>query len=186
MTDMILASGSPRRKALLEQIGLTFSVQSVDIDETPKVGELPSEYVTRMAYEKSIAAQQAFGLQPIIITADTIGQLDNHILVKPIDKADAFSMWQRMSGNTHDVITAICVAQGATRLQAQVITKVEFIALSEDMMQTYWDTGEPADKAGGYGIQGRGAAWVKRIHGSYPNVVGLPLVETLELIKKLA
>lgn len=185
MSSIILASGSPRRKDLLEQVGLTFTVKSVDIDETPFPNESATDYVVRMAYEKSVAAQAAFGTEPVIITADTIGQVGGTILVKPKNQEDAFTMWQRMSGRTHDVITAVCVACGQKHLQTQVTTQVEFISLTHEMMQAYWDTGEPADKAGGYGIQGRGAAWVKRIDGSYPNVVGLPLVETLQLIDEL-
>lgn len=186
---IILASGSPRRKDLLEQVGLTFSVRSVDIDETPHAHESAPDYVMRMAYEKSVAAQSEFAYlsdkPATIITADTIGQLDGEVLVKPRDKDDAFAIWQRMSGRSHEVITAVCVLRGDARLQAQVTTKVEFVTLTPQMMQAYWETGEPADKAGGYGIQGRGAAWVRRICGSYPNVVGLPLVETLELLDAL-
>lgn len=184
-SPLILASGSPRRKQLLQQVGLDVVVEAVPIDETPRDQETARDYVQRMALEKSIAAQRQHDVDCIVITADTIGCVDECILVKPRDKADAFRMWQQMSGREHCVMTAVCVAKGDIRLSACVSTSVAFVTLTSDMMESYWQTGEPADKAGGYAIQGRGAAWVTAIHGSYPNVVGLPLVETLALLKQV-
>lgn len=182
---IILASTSPRRRDLLKQVGVDFVVCGVDIDETPKQNEDAPTYVARMAYEKSLVAQANLRANDIIITADTIGHINGHILTKPNDKADAFAMWQQMSDNTHEVITAVCVNLGDVRLSQQVITKVKFIALDNQAMSDYWATGEPVDKAGAYAIQGKGAAWVKAIYGSYANVVGLPLVETLAMIKQV-
>lgn len=208
---IILASTSPRRSQLLAQVGVSFVVQPISIDETPQVQsgkpEAAKTYVQRMAYEKSVAAQAAYGQDSIIITADTIGSMGSSgsmssmgnasnmsggnemesgsqevILVKPKDFADAKRMWQRMSGTSHQVMTAVCVAFQGRVQQALVSTDVTFVTLTDDMMTSYWQTGEPADKAGAYAIQGRGAAWVKAIKGSYANVVGLPVVETLAMI----
>lgn len=206
---VILASTSPRRSQLLAQVGVSFVVQPISIDETPQVQsgkpEAAKTYVQRMAYEKSVAAQAAYGQDSIIITADTIGRMGSIdsmssmgnannisndsesgsqevILVKPKDFADAKRMWQRMSGTSHQVMTAVCVAFQGRVQQALVSTDVTFVTLTDDMMTSYWQTGEPADKAGAYAIQGRGAAWVKAIKGSYANVVGLPVVETLAMI----
>lgn len=215
---ILLASGSPRRSELLACAQLSFSTMSVDIDETPLTDELPTAYIKRMVKSKSIAAIKQLNLQlkadtsednsttttsePIIIlTADTIGVLADGktVLVKPVDREHAYSMWQQMSANTHQVWTAVHAVKaqlayddkGLEQWQAvaeqQIIesTDVSFVPLTTDMMANYWDSGEPADKAGGYGIQGLAAAWVTRINGSYTNVVGLPLAQTLALIDQL-
>ena len=219
--DIILASGSPRRRELLSRAQLEFTVISVDIDETPYRDESPKDYIVRMVVAKAEAATaklntqsknneaqapKSFPSQPIILlTSDTIGVLPDGktVLVKPSNREDAYHMWQQMSDNTHEVWTAV----QATKLslqpkhpnqadserilkvinQQQILerTEVTFVALTKEMMSEYWDSGEPADKAGGYGIQGLGAAWVSRINGSYTNVVGLPLAQTLALIKDM-
>ena len=215
--DIVLASGSPRRRELLERAQLDFTILSVDIDETPLDNESPTDYIERMVATKADAAIQQLSdtsqadhdnlTSPfIILTSDTIGVLSDGktVLVKPIDREHAYSMWQRMSDNVHEVWTAV----QATQVQLlpkverspseptqclQIInqqriterTEVTFIPLTTQMMSDYWDSGEPADKAGGYGIQGLGAAWVSRINGSYTNVVGLPLAQTLALIKEM-
>ena len=214
--ELILASGSPRRHELLTRAQLDFTVMSVDIDETPHVGEAPKDYIERMVATKAEAAlkelnknlkknQTDLPESIIILTADTIGVLADGktVLVKPDNRKDAYRMWQQMSDNIHEVWTAVQATQVSLSSKAandlnhepvlQVVnqqqiterTEVTFIALSTEMMSNYWDTGEPADKAGGYGIQGLGAAWVSRINGSYTNVVGLPLAQTLALINDM-
>ena len=194
---IILASTSPRRRELLQQVAVAHTCVSLNIDERQQPQELALDYIQRMVSQK---AQAALGSLPdninqaVIITADTIGVLANGtVLQKPTDFADACVMWQQMSASTHQVWTAVQVSrvepveskrQLVWQKQTPVATAVTFIELNHDMMQRYWQSGEPADKAGGYAIQGLGAAWVKTINGSYSNVVGLPLVETLQLIEE--
>ena len=219
--DIILASGSPRRRELLSRAQLEFTVISVDIDETPYQHESPKDYILRMVAAKAEVAtvelnrqlknndaqsNKSIISQPIILlTSDTIGVLPDGktVLVKPNNREDAYHMWQQMSDSTHEVWTAVQATQLSlpskhldkfdteqvwkTINQQQIIerTEVTFVALTKEMMNKYWNSGEPADKAGGYGIQGLGAAWVSRINGSYTNVVGLPLAQTLALIKEM-
>ena len=214
--DIILASGSPRRRELLERAQLEFSTLSVDVDETKHDDESPTDYIERMVATKAEAAIQqlasrlktdksCFSDSLIILTSDTIGVLADGqtVLVKPVDREHAYSMWQQMSDNVHEVWTAVQathvslsskVANSSTHEPVfQIInqqriterTEVTFIALTAEMMSNYWESGEPADKAGGYGIQGLGAIWVSRINGSYTNVVGLPLPQTLALIQNV-
>jgi len=189
---LILASSSPRRRELLAQIGVQFEVQSTDIDETPLVGEQASSYVVRMAREKAMACisllqeTQAF----TIVGADTSVIVDDEILGKPADYCSAKEMLLRLSGREHQVMTSVCVAtynNGVTTkdpvINTQlVVTDVRFRPLSENQIQAYWDSGEPQDKAGAYGIQGFGVVFVESIKGSYSAVVGLPLAETAELL----
>lgn len=207
--DIILASGSPRRRELLTSAQLDFQVISVNIDESVLTNESPQDYIQRMVASKANAAIKQLELdyqhhQPelyrssdsfIMLTADTIGVLPdgNTVLVKPEDRAHAYDMWQQMSDNTHQVWTAVqatLVIKDHESLvatwQQQIIerTAVSFVPLTPTMMRDYWDSGEPADKAGAYGIQGLAAAWVTHINGSYTNVVGLPLAQTLALINK--
>ena len=219
--DIILASGSPRRRELLNRAQLEFTVISVDIDETPYQDESPKDYIVRMVAAKAEAAMVQLNRQlknndahlyqlllskPIILlTSDTIGVLPDGktVLVKPNNREDAYRMWQQMSDSTHEVWTAVQATQLSLQPkrsdefnneqvwqiinQQQIIerTEVTFVVLTPEMMSDYWDSGEPVDKAGGYGIQGLGAAWVSRINGSYTNVVGLPLAQTLALIKEM-
>ena len=219
--NIILASGSPRRRELLARAQLDFRVLSVDIDESLQDNEAPKDYIERMVATKAAAAieqlNDALELDEIvasdanesiiILTSDTIGVLPDGktVLVKPTDRDHAYSMWQQMSDNVHEVWTAVQATQlqllpkpaehhtsGSTRAfhlidQQQITerTEVAFVPLTIKMMSDYWESGEPADKAGGYGIQGLGAAWVSRINGSYTNVVGLPLAQTLALIKAM-
>ncbi|OLF35907.1 MULTISPECIES: Maf family protein [unclassified Psychrobacter] len=214
--NIILASGSPRRRKLLTDAKLKLNIMSVDIDETPNDNESPKKYIQRMIAAKANAAivqlktnyqNEAFesyqsATSVIILTADTIGVLpDGHtVLVKPTDRAHAYHMWQQMSDSIHQVWTAVqatlvSFAGKEKELddrplkvvwQKQIIesTDVTFVPLTQDMMRDYWNSGEPADKAGGYAIQGLAAAWVTRINGSYTNVVGLPLAQTLALIEE--
>lgn len=192
---IFLASTSPRRHALLNQVNIVHGQLAVAIDETQYPDETPIDYIERMVMQKAVGALAVMHddhQQALVITADTIGVLrSGAVLQKPNDYQEAVAMWQQMSDDQHQVWTAVQVSlvgyqDGQLVLLDQqrqtVKTEVNFVKLTEPMMADYWATGEPHDKAGGYAIQGQGAAWVKSIHGSYSNVVGLPLVETIELI----
>ncbi|MDO4896883.1 MAG: Maf family protein [Moraxella sp.] len=183
---IILASTSPRRRELFEKLGLPFMIKSVAIDESLQTDELPHDYVMRMVTAKADKACENVS-SAIVITADTIGVLGNEILTKPTNKAHAFAMWDKLSGKTHKIWTAVCasvVKDGQIVFQKiiKVGTDVCFIDLTDRQKEQYWATGEPTDKAGAYAIQGGAMAWVNTINGSYTNVVGLPLAETAELI----
>ena len=180
---IILASQSPRRQELLRQIGVGFTVQVADIDESVLVQESVDDYVLRVAKLKAahIAKQHA---DAIVIAADTTVTLNQHILTKSIDRADAFRMWTLLSNTHHLVKTCVVVTYKGQVWCDTVSTKVHMKELTTSEMEWYWNTGEPKDKAGAYAIQGLAGAWVKSIEGSYSNVVGLPLYETMELIKQ--
>lgn len=181
---IILASQSPRRKELLEQVGLEFVVQSADIDESILAHEQVDAYVLRVATAKA----QAIAVNnpnALVIAADTTVTIDGEILAKPLDYADALKMWTQLSGRLHQVKTTVVIAYTSLVWHVTVTTQVNFKDLTQDEMFAYWQTGEPQDKAGGYAIQGRAAAWVKSIEGSYSNVVGLPLYETLQLLEQI-
>lgn len=180
---LVLASASPRRRELLAQIGVPFSVAPVDIDETPLVDESARDYVLRLAQEKALAGFQCTEGHPVL-GSDTTVTVDGHILGKPCDRSDAISMLQRLSGRTHQVMTAIALATVNGVYARVVTTQVTFRVLSIEECERYWDTEEPCDKAGGYGIQGLGAVFVTNIQGSYTGVVGLPLCETAELLTR--
>lgn len=179
-TSLVLASGSPRRATLLRQCGLEFEVRRPDIDETPLPGEAPTDYVARLSSEKAIVVT---GPNEIVIAADTTVDLDGAILEKPTDHADAVRMLASLSGRTHLTHTGVTVVGSLSASTRVVTTAVTFIDLTDDMIQWYVGTGEPADKAGAYAIQGGAAAFVERIEGSVSNVVGLPLAETLKLVR---
>jgi septum formation protein len=184
MPHLILASASPRRRELLEQIGVRFDCRPVDICEDPLPQESAHAYVTRLAKEKALAGLARAGEGAVVLGSDTTVAIDDHILAKPVDEDDAVAMLMRLSGRWHQVLTAVALA-GADRVeQCCVVTKVKFIELDESRCRRYWRTGEPCDKAGAYGIQGFGAVFVKAIHGSYSAVVGLPLMETAELLQR--
>ncbi len=196
MQLLILASSSPRRKELLQQIGLDFTVQVADIDETPHAGEAALAYVERMARTKAQAVSRELkplhtGESRYILAADTIGVLDGEILIKPLDREDFGRMMGRMSGCTHQVITSVSVARQAAGTDAteqrliSVTTDVRFKVLEADEIEAYWQSSEPLDKAGGYGIQSKGALFVEGIQGSYSNVVGLPLQESAALLQEM-
>lgn len=182
---MILASGSPRRRELLQQVGVAFEVRVFEIDESSLPNENPVDYVLRLAQAKARAAQAHLPTDCVVIAADTTVTIGGQILGKPVDQADAFAMWRLLSGQTHQVYTAVAVGCGERLLSTVVATAVQMLPLSDQQMQAYWDSGEPLGKAGGYAIQGRAAAFIPRIEGSYSNVVGLPLVETLQLIQQI-
>ena len=180
---IVLASSSPRRRELLQQIGVPFRIQVQAVDETPLPAELPGDYVARLALEKARAVAV---LNPgeVVLGSDTTGVLDHQILVKPEDEADSRRMLQAMSGRTHQVLTAVALVQDAREVVQVVRTDVTFCTLTPEQIDAYIATGEPADKAGAYGIQGMGAVLVAGIHGSYSNVVGLPLTETAALLRE--
>ncbi|NNC04371.1 septum formation inhibitor Maf [Corallococcus exiguus] len=179
----VLASASPRRKDLLAQLGLRFTVAAADIDETPMAGEIASDYVLRLAVEKArtVATRHP---DAWVLAADTTVALGSELLGKPRDAAEARRMIARLSGRVHEVFTGIAVA-GRARDAQVVRTQVTFRTLSPDEIDWYADTGEPLDKAGAYAIQGKGGFLVQGIDGSHSNVVGLPLGETLALLQRV-
>ena len=182
-STLILASASPRRSELLTQLGVDFRVHPADIDESLLKGEAPGDYVVRMACEKAETVARLYaGHDCAILAADTTVVIDGDVLGKPCDHRDGLAMLARLSGRTHEVITAICIAGGGEAASAQVTTEVQFASLSTAVCEAYLATDEPWDKAGAYGIQGLAGAFVLRIDGSYSNVVGLPLHETWQLL----
>lgn len=189
---LYLASTSPRRRELLTQIGVRFDVLRVDVNEDPLPAESALDYVQRLAAEKAAAGLQLLrqrDLDGAVLGADTTGLLDGRILVKPVDRHDAIRMLLEMSGRTHEVLTGVALAfgggaSGDSLLVACSRTAVTFRSIDAAEASAYWDTGEPADKAGAYGIQGFGAVFVESIAGSYTGVVGLPLFETAQLLRQ--
>ncbi|WP_460147935.1 Maf family protein [Pseudomonas sp. S2_A02] len=184
MKQLYLASGSPRRRELLTQIGVSFSVISADIDETPLPEESPSAYVERLARGKAEAGHGTVVSDAdfCVLGADTAVVLDGKILGKPVGEADACAMLMLLSGREHEVLTAIAVRDGERCESLVVRSLVRFRNIDHDEAAAYWASGEPGDKAGGYGIQGLGAVFVAGLNGSYSAVVGLPLCETCELL----
>lgn len=180
---LYLASTSPRRRELLQQLGLAFSVVNVEVDESRRPGEHPREYVARLAAEKA-AAGVAQVRDGVVIAADTSVVVGEAVLGKPGSLAEAVLMWQTLSGRAHEVLTGVAVANAAGSMVQVVSTRVHFRPVSAAEMQAYWASGEPQDKAGGYAIQGRGAIFVTGIEGSYSNVVGLPLAETADMLAR--
>ena len=181
--QIILASASPRRKELLDQINVSYRVYPVDLDETPWPDEAPLDYVQRVAAEKSAACKAQLNTEMPVLAADTAVILGSVIMGKPKDKADAMAMLTQLSGKTHQVYSAISL-RGREHGQAVSITEVTFRCLTEQEILAYWNSGEPFDKAGSYAIQGRGGVFIESIKGSFSGVVGLPLFETAELLSK--
>ena len=181
---LLLASRSPRRADLLRTLGVEFRLVDVEVDETPGRHEAPDAYVRRLAREKARAGQAAAPAASLpVLAADTTVVLDGEILGKPVDDADARAMLARLAGRPHEVLTGVAVLDGRGLLVDTVVaTRVRFRALTPAEIAAYVASGEPLDKAGAYGIQGLGGALVERIEGSYSNVVGLPLAETLALL----
>jgi septum formation protein len=179
--QIILASASPRRSALLDQIGVRYRVKPVDVDETPLLNETPEAYVRRVASEKALLAARldAGGLP--VLAADTAVIVDGEILGKPQHRDDALAMLGKLSGRTHQVYSAVSL-HAQQHWQALSVTDVTFRDIGEREMQAYWQSGEPRDKAGAYAIQGLGAVFVQSISGSFSGVVGLPLFETAALL----
>jgi len=181
-----LASNSPRRAQLLEQIDISFSRVNASIVEKLQEGESASDYVLRLALQK---AQAGFDNSPKdrpVLGADTIVIIDDHILEKPVDQRHAQKMLLQLSQATHQVFTAVAMVNNDLSKTVLVKTEVTFKALSKQEIENYWLTGEPLDKAAGYGIQGIAGKFVTNINGSYSAVVGLPLYETDQLIKQFS
>jgi septum formation protein len=181
--QIILASASPRRKELLDQIKVTYKVHSVNLDETPLANEMPLDYVQRLAAEKSALCKAQLNTETPVLAADTTVILGDLIMGKPKDQADALAMLAQLSGKTHLVYSAISL-RGREHSQGLSITEVTFRHLTEGEILDYWHSGEPLDKAGSYAIQGMGGAFVESIKGSFSGVVGLPLFETAQLLAK--
>jgi len=181
---MILASASPRRKELLSFVTSHFTISPADIDETVNLDELPKDYVRRMAREK---AKEIVKLYPneTVIGCDTTVVLDNDIMGKPIDEKDAYDMLEKLSGKTHSVMTAVCVITPEERYEHIEEVEVVFYSLDKEDINGYIQSGEPMDKAGAYGIQGKASVFVKEIKGDYFSIVGLPVGYLNQLFKQL-
>jgi len=184
MISLYLASGSPRRRELLTQIGVPFTVVSAAIDETPHANEPAVAYVERLARGKATAGFVALGQTSgaCVLGADTAVIIDGQILGKPVDQADALAMLMALSGREHEVLTAIALTDGQRCETRYVSSLVRFRQVSVEEATTYWHSGEPQDKAGGYAIQGLGSVFVAGLNGSYSAVVGLPVCETAQLL----
>lgn len=177
---LCLASASPRRKALLASIGVPVIVLPSDVDETPFAGELPGDYVERLAVAKAEAAVPQTRLP--VLGSDTAVVIDGTIMGKPRDEQEAAEMLLKLSGRSHQVVTSVAVVGPQGVLSCCVTTQVKMRVIHPDEIACYWETGEPVDKAGGYAIQGLAAVFVEQIHGSHSAVVGLPLFETTRLL----
>lgn len=183
--QIILASASPRRKELLDQINVNYIVYPVNIDETPKCAEVAKDYVIRVAAEKSAACIKIIKSSLPVLAADTSVVIDGLILGKPENETHAAEMLSQLSGKTHCVYSAVSLrTQEGSHYQALSMTKVSFKEITVKEIKAYWQTGEPEGKAGGYAIQGLASIFIKSIKGSFSGVVGLPLFETAELLSK--
>jgi len=178
---LYLASSSPRRREILDALGLQFTVKSVDVDERRMDGETAQQMVLRLAAAKAVAA--AVGASELVIGADTAVVLDGDVLGKPRDQDDAVAMLLRLSGQCHQVVTGVALLGPEGTRSAVSVTEVRFRDISRDEADLYWQSGEPCDKAGAYGIQGIGGMFVEAIDGSYSGVVGLPVFETCRLLR---
>ncbi|MDO6706395.1 nucleoside triphosphate pyrophosphatase [Photobacterium sp. 1_MG-2023] len=184
MTQVYLASGSPRRKELLTQLGYAFDILTLDVAEQHQPDETPADYVQRLSLDKAMAGVRVTNGTIPVVGSDTIVVVDGQILEKPRDFAHSREMLMLLSGRSHQVMTAVTVATEARQATTLVVTDVWFRALTEQDIQDYWQSGEPQDKAGSYAIQGIGGKFIVRIEGSYHAVVGLPLLETDALIRE--
>jgi len=180
-----LASLSPRRQELLQQIGVHYEVLPVDVDETPAAGESAEDYAQRLALAKAGAGWSSLADRKHlpVLGADTVIIANGALMGKPRDRQQAIAMLQALSGRTHEVLTAVALVaeRSLVRLSS---SRVTFRTLSLSECKAYWKTGEPADKAGAYAIQGQGAVFIARLEGSYSGVMGLPLFETAELLQE--
>ena len=185
-----LASASPRRREILVSLGFQPVLLAAEIDETALPGEAVADYVARMARQKNAAARQlatqrGLTLAQPLLSADTVVALDNAILGKPRDAAHARELLESLSGREHQVWTAVCVSLGGQTLEAAQRSDVRFKELSEQEIAAYITSGEPLDKAGAYGIQGIGGVFVAHLSGSFSGVMGLPVFETVQLLRQL-
>lgn len=177
-----LASVSPRRRELLTQIGVPHKVMAAHIDETAYPGEIPRDYVMRMARQKALAVLDRGEALPVL-AADTTVVLDEIIYGKPRNRDEGVAMLQRLSDRTHEVMTAVAVAERRGVALRLNVSSVRFRKLTLEECNAYWETGEPHDKAGGYAVQGAAAVFIESLSGSYSGVMGLPLFETAELLR---
>ncbi|MBL8978546.1 MAG: septum formation inhibitor Maf [Gemmatimonadetes bacterium] len=175
---LILASGSPRRRELLQMLGIAFEVRPSHIPEEWQPGEAPVAYAERLAREKALSVPG-----DLVLGADTTVLLDGELLEKPVDAEDALRILRRLQGRTHEVISSVALVAGGVVRQATDVTRVTFRCADDDLLRAYIATGEPMDKAGAYGIQGYGAALVERIEGDFFGVMGLPVRLVLGLLE---
>lgn len=180
-----LASRSPRRGELLTQIGVSFDVMAADTDESVYPGELPQDYVGRVASAKARVVRERLPPEDArpILAADTAVIVEERILGKPRDREDGLEMLRSLSGRSHRVLTAVALVAGERQWMALSVSRVTFRHLAEEEMRRYWRSGEPIGKAGGYAIQGLGALFIAGLDGSYSGVMGLPLFETGQLLE---
>lgn len=180
---LVLASNSPRRRAYLDDLGLKFSISAANIDEAVLVGESVEKYVERMAVTKAATVAEYFP-ESHVLGADTAVYVGENILGKPADETEAVAMLLELAGKEHQVISSVCVIARERKIldSITVMTRVKFVDFGEDVAMAYVASGESLDKAGAYGIQSRGAFLVEQIEGSYSNVVGLPLSQTVSLL----
>ena len=183
---LVLASSSERRRAFMRLLGVEFRTHSADVDETANKKEAPTDYVLRVALAKAKAVVSESKPNTKILAADTVVCLDGEIFGKPEGKAHAFEIYQRLSGRWHDVHTGVAFIGPQGNTETFVVTsQVEMVCMNQVVWEAYWDSGESQGKAGGYAIQGLGGALIRKISGSYSSVVGLPLVETVDLFNKV-
>ena len=182
MSRLILASASPRRAELLRNAGIAFEVDPANIHEEPLAGEKPIDYAKRLARDKArVAAVRHPG--DVVLAADTVVVVDDHLLEKPADASAAFRMLRLLSGRTHQVITGVCLLATGFECTEAEATQVTFVPMSDEEIENYVASGEPMDKAGAYGIQGIASRWVERVEGDYFNVVGLPVARVYRMLK---
>lgn len=184
-TRLILASGSPRRRHLLEVAGIDFEASVSGLDEIRMEGEGATEFALRMAVEKALAVSRSTEDRALVLAADTVVECGGEILGKPGDAAEACRMLRALSGRVHTVVTAFALARASATIESlAVISRVRFRRLGDDEIDAYVRTGEPMDKAGAYGIQGQGGGFIAEVEGSRDNVMGLPVNETLAALAR--
>ncbi|MCJ7815061.1 MAG: Maf family nucleotide pyrophosphatase [Xanthomonadales bacterium] len=183
--QIVLASASPRRRELLQQIGVVFRVVVADITERPLPDEIPGDFVLRMAREKALEVLRMEPGRLPVLGADTAVILEGRILGKPANRKQAAEMLNSLSGKTHEVFSAVVVAVSESEThEALNVSRVTFSELEPDWIESYIETGDPMDKAGAYGVQGKAGEKISRIEGSFYGVMGLPLYETAQLLKR--
>ena len=183
--QVYLASGSPRRQELLVQMGVLFQVVAQNVDEVSRAEESPEDFVMRLALEKAQDGLRHTDLKHIpVLGSDTAVVIDNTILGKPQSHQHAIEMLMQLSGRTHQVMTGVVLLNEQQTFSAVSISEVTFTEIDREMCENYWRSGEPADKAGAYAVQGKGAVFIKNINGSYSGVMGLPVFETAQLLKQ--
>jgi septum formation protein len=183
--QLLLASASPRRGALLDQLGIRYQIHPAELHEVPHHLELPDQYVKRLAAEKSLTAQTETRTALPVLGADTEVVLDGEIFGKPEDEDHALSMLKKLSGREHFVLSAVSLRYGDQHWASLNVSQVLFRPLEEDEIRAYWQTGEPLGKAGAYAIQGLGSLFIDRLAGSFSGVMGLPLRETSALLQRV-